>query len=260
MPASKPESVLSVENPVSLIRSRIKEKRLFEARFLFRQLGDVIGAPEKAAVERELTALLRQVDALQQQARLLLAQGQKEGAEGLFRQIEEIAIDVPGLAEEKRAVEGAEAILARLAAATPQSDMRRHGQAAALVAGNVATATETEAPVLPPVPSAEENHLIKRPPGQKRTKQPIAIWLTAGLLAILLLLFYIRQGSRHDPSSAPSSPSAAQKIVIRPLIAAPPAVTEQPEIDVETVDPPATKSVPPTLKLGTLQLEEIESR
>ena len=55
MSTSLPDPVLSVENPVSLIRSRIKEKRLFEARFLCRQLGDAL---EEAAVEGDLLGFL----------------------------------------------------------------------------------------------------------------------------------------------------------------------------------------------------------
>ena len=260
MPVSKPDPVLSVENSVSLIRSRIEEKRLFEARFLARQLGDAIGAREKADLERELTGLLSQVDALQQLARSCLAEGQKDRAARLYSEMEEIAIDVPGLAEEKRAVEGAEAIVARLTTKTPRSDHRRHRLASALVARHVTPPAETEAPVMPQVPAVDEDehNVFGRPPRNQRKKRPIRIWLTAGLLAILLLVFFIWQGSRHDPSPAPSPP--AQNILIRPLIAAPPAETAQPEKEVEPVDPPAAKSVTPTLKLGALQIEEPQSR
>src|SRR5690349_15110163 len=102
MPASKLE--LPVENPAALIRSRIREKRIFEARFLYRQLGAEIGEKEKAALERELSGLLTQVKKMQQQARECAAQGQNHLAEKLYSAIEQIAIDVPGLAEEKQAL------------------------------------------------------------------------------------------------------------------------------------------------------------
>ena len=113
---------------------------------------------------------------------------------------------------------------------------------------------------MPQVPAGDEDEHngSGRPPGNQRRKRPVRIWLTAGLLAILLLLFVIWQGSKHAPS--PALPPPAQKILIRPLIAAPPAVTEQPEKDVEPVVPPATQSVTPTLKLGALQIEEPQSR
>lgn len=112
MPASKLE--LPVENPSSLIRARIREKRIFEARFLYRQLGAEIGGKEKTAIERELSGILGQVKKIQQQAREYAAQGQSNLAVKLYSDIEQLAIDVPGLAEEKQALAGAEALAARI--------------------------------------------------------------------------------------------------------------------------------------------------
>src|SRR5665647_2797098 len=116
MPASKLE--LPVENPSALIQSRIREKRIFEARFLCRQLGAEIGERKKIALERELAGLLKQVGKLQQQAREYTAQGQNHLADALYLDIEEIAIDVPGLAEEKKARAGAVDLIARITGKT----------------------------------------------------------------------------------------------------------------------------------------------
>jgi hypothetical protein len=250
MPASKLDPVLSVENPVSLIRSRIEEKRLFEARFLCRQLGDAIDAEEKAALERELAGLLDQVETLQQQARLLLAEGRKDRVAGVYSEMEAIAIDVPGLAEEKKAVEGAEAIVARF----------------------IAKATAPEAPAVPETPAVvqpsdpDEADIPLPAPRLHREKQGRRLWLVAVLAAILLLLYFVWRDGKENFSPALSPTPSVQTILIRPLAPAPPAVAEQPdnEKEVKPVDPPAEKSVPPSpspsLKLGALQVEESNRR
>ncbi len=171
MPTSKPASVLSVENPVALIRSRIKEKRIFEARFLCRQLGDTIGEREKIALEGELAGFLSRVDTLQQQARTLLAEGQKDRAFALYREMEAIAIDIPGLAEEKRALEGAEAIIARLAVKTLHSSHRQHRLAAALVARNATKMEEQDSPFRRQIPASEEEQQGVAVSAARRTKK-----------------------------------------------------------------------------------------
>ena len=239
MPTSKPASVLSVENPVSLIRSRIKEKRIFEARFLCRQLGDTIGEREKTALEGELAGFLSRVDTLQQQARTLLTEGQKDRAFALYREMEAIAIDVPGLAEEKRALEGAAALAARLAVKT--------GEPAAL-------------PAVPLVPllAEDEQDVPDPPPRNQRRKRGALIWITAGLLGVLLLLFLAWKKGKDALPPPPSPPPPAQKILIRPLVSASPAIAEQPEKEVEPAEATSETNVPPSpsLKLGTLQVEE----
>lgn len=254
MLASKPDP-LSMESPVTLIRSRIREKRLFEARFLYRQLDDAIGEREKAALERELAGLIQQVDTLQQQARNLLAEGQREQATRLYREMEAIAVDVPGLAEEKRALEGAAALAAKIAsrAAEPEPE---------------------PPPITPAVAAPVEDgrdDSLPTPPEQGK-KRVGRLWLAVGLagLALLLLLLFWR-GAAKDP--APVSPPAppAQNILIRPLVPDAPPATEQPspavaeqppeqvqKAEPEQPPPPAEQpaaSIRP-LTLGTLQIQE----
>jgi len=256
MLASKPAPP-SMENPVPLIRFRIKEKRLFEARFLYRQLGDAIGKKEKAALERELAGLIQQVDTLQQQARKFLAEGRREQAARLYREMEAIAVDVPGLTEDKRALEGAAALAAKIAsrAAAPEPEPSLPPSIPAVAA---------------PVEDGRDDALPAPPEqGKKRTGR---LWLAAGLagLALLLLLLFWR-GAAKDP--APVSPPAppAQNILIRPLVPDAPPATEQPspavaeqppeqvqKAEPEQPPPPADQpaaSIRP-LTLGTLQIQE----
>ena len=274
MSTSQLDPVLSVENPVSLIRSRIKEKRLFEARFLCRQLGDALGAKERLALERELTGWMDQLATLQQQARVLLDEGQKDQVVRLYNEIEAIAIDVPGLAEEKRALEGSGVIIAKLTSKTPHAGHRQHRLAAALAARHDNDMGEQEAPIIAHIPPSdkEEQGVAVPAAGPRRKKRVSHLWLAAGLVGLLLLLFFVWRGGKEILSPASSPPPTTQKILIRPLVATStekaeqPAVTKQPvQEEVKPVDqpiPPIEKSVSPhpTLKLGALQVEESQRR
>ena len=99
---------------LALIQGRIAEKRLFEARFLCRRLGDGLGADSRQALARELDEALARVEPLRRQAQVLAAQGEHVQAGIVYSQIEAIAVDVPGVAEERQALAGAEALAARL--------------------------------------------------------------------------------------------------------------------------------------------------
>jgi len=252
MLASKPDP-LSMETPVTLIRSRIKEKRLFEARFLYRQLGDAIGEKEKVALERELAGLMQQVGTLQQQARILLAEGQREQAARLYREMEAIAVDVPGLAEDKRALEGAAALAAKIAsrAAEPEPSL-----------------PPTTFTVAAPVEEGQDDS-IPTPPEQGK-KRAGRLWLAVGLAGLaLLLLLLIWRGSAKDPTPVAPPVPPAHNILIRPLVSDAPSATEQsspvvaeqpPVQKAEPAQPPPPAEQPAAsirpLTLGTLQIQE----
>lgn len=255
--ASKPDS-LSMETPVTLIRSRIREKRLFEARFLYRQLGDAIDEGEKAVLERELAGLMQQVDTLQRQARTLLAEGQREQAARLYREMEAIAVDVPGLVEDKRALEGAAALAAKIASRVVEREPEPEP-----------SPPPTTPTVAPPVEDGQDNSIATSPEqGKKRAGR---VWLAAGLagLALLLLLLVWRSATKDPVHVVPPAPPA-HNILIRPLVSdspaateqSPPAVAEQPpaqKAEPEQPPPPAAeRPVAPSrpLTLGTLQIQE----
>lgn len=257
MLASKPDP-LSMETPVTLIRSRIKEKRLFEARFLYRQLHDAIGEREKAALERELAGLIQQVDTLQQQARNLLAEGQREQAARLYREMEAIAVDVPGLAEDKRALEGAAALAAKIVSKVVEPEP----------APEPSLPPSTPA-VAAPVEDGWDDSLPTPPEqGKKRVGR---LWLAVGLagLALLLLLLLIWRDATKDPVPVVPPAPPAHNILIRPLVSDAPPATEQPspavveqppvqKAEPEQPPPPAEQPAASTrpLTLGTLQIQE----
>jgi hypothetical protein len=240
MPASKSEPALSVENPSALIRSRIREKRIFEARFLCRQLSAELGGPEKDALTRELSQLQDRVEKLQQRARACVALGEYQQANALYRDIELIAIDVPGLDEEKNALEGAAAIIAKIAGKAVEHEPKVLPRASA----------PTESPKVI-APSAAVNRRPRRLP---------RLWLVVGVLGmslLVILLFSLRRPPEEKPLAVAPEPSQvqpAQKIFINPLVPGPSAPLDQPD---QEVSPAGTSSSPSSsVQVGTLQVKE----
>jgi len=267
MPTSTPDPVFAVDDPVSLIRSRMQEKRLFEARFLCRQLAGDLDGTEKKALERELAGMLTQVEQLRRQARALVAEGCKAQAAKVYGEIAAIAIDVPGVAEEQRALEVADILVARIAG-------KRSERLEA-----VEEAVQEAAPPLPvdvqPRKSAPEPERAPQPANNTAQKTGRRLWLAAALLGTLALLAAALLWRNVVQSASPqsSSPPSAQTITIRPLdLPVSPAEQPQsppqpqqspPQSATEPVSQPnAPEGVPssPSLKLGTLQVETSERR
>lgn len=260
MPSTS-DPLFAVDDPVSLIRSRMQEKRLFEARFLCRQLAGDLDGTEKKALERELAGMLTQVEQLRRQARALVAEGCKAQAAEVYGEIAAIAIDVPGVAEEQRALEGAEILVARIAGKRSE---------------RLEAADEVVQEAAPPLPvdvqprkSAPEPERAPQPADNTTQKTGLRLWLAAALLGALALLaaaLLWRSGVQSTSPQSSSSPSV-QTITIRPLDL-PVSPVEQPKQSppqpaTEPVSPPnAPEGVPssPSLKLGTLQVETSERR
>lgn len=248
MPASKPDSAIPVENPSLLIRSRIREKRIYEARFLCRQLNAEIEEAEKTALMKELAGLLSQVEKLQQQASACVALEEYELADKLYRDIERIAIDVPGLAEEKKALEGAETIVAKITKKTM-------GQKNGVPPGP-----------LPPCASESESERLERPLAAQRSQRgwlsrPWQVICFFGFCFLVLLLFFFlrpRHGKFLPTASEPFSAPPTQKIFIKPLspFSSPPL--GQPEKDAGNSDSAIGSVSTPTssLQVGALQIRE----
>ena len=242
MPAGKLE--LPVENPSALIRSRIREKRIFEARFLYRQLGAEIGEQEKNALEQEVAVSLAQVKKLQQQARNYTAQGQNGLAAQLYMDIEQIAIDVPGLAEEKKALAGAEALAARMTSKTVARNP-------AVLEPTVTSAKADQ--VQPPV-------AVVQPPRQRWSRRWLFVGLAGCVTVLLLILWGLREKKTLSAPSAPSLAQPTQKIFIRPLTTSSPTTGDDQPPDRESgqSEPkvgPEPSSVP-SVQVETLQIQK----
>ncbi len=232
-----------VADPTALVRSRIKEKRIYEARFLCRRLGEEIGAKEKAALERELASLLDRVEKLRQQARLELDEGNRERAGQLYREIEQVAIDVPGLAAEKQGLESAEAVIARIATKPPEKRQEKSP-----VPAVAAAVVPEKTPVAEPM---------------RAPKRRVRFLLLATGLCLCLLLFLLLRNTLREtavsPVVPPVPPPPSQTISIRPLV---PALTERADQPAgsaaESVPPPAAESpLPvPSMNVRPLQIQD----
>lgn len=240
MVASTPESMLDVDKPSALIRARIRERRIFEARFLCRQLADELEDMERNALEAELARLLGQVERLRQQARVHAEEGRSHQATKTFRDIERIAIDVPGLAAERQALEGAGTVLARITGTAVQRELEQKRQE-----------------VITPPPDSEAPHPAvacnRRRPLRRLSRLALAGLFFGATLALALLFFL--SGGRKNPPAPPVVPGApVQRIHIRPLAAAGPLEAHHPLADAK--QPPVRAEAAPasSLHVGELQV------
>ena len=230
--------MLDVDNPSALIRARIRERRIFEARFLCRQLADELGEMERNALEAELARLIGQVERLRQQARSHAEEGRHQQAARTFRDIERIAIDVPGLAAERQTLEGARAVLARITETAVQRELE-----------------QTRQETTPPPPDSEAPHPLLARNRRRSVRRLPRLWLAAMLLGVVLAvaLFVLLRSGRQEVPAPPVAPAApAQQIHIRPLVAAgPPEPTPPPAARPAEGDAPAPAG---SLRLGELQV------
>lgn len=241
------QPLFSSEDTLAVIRSRIDEKRLFEARFLWRKLGQGLAAEECVSLEQELGDTFKEVERLQREAREQVSRGAYASARGIYERLEALAIDVPGVAEEKKALAGAEALAARLAqSARPEKKV-----------------TETSAPVLA-APRAEEPSQVVTHAAPSLVQQVglasrdllrrigqnpgmLAGGAAALLCVLALLLFFFSKGGEQgqpleatpkpDPSMVqPTATGGEQRGRSQPLVEVePPPPQPPPEGEAEAV-------------------------
>ncbi|MGD9948530.1 MAG: hypothetical protein AB7U29_08645 [Desulfobulbus sp.] len=250
------QPLLSSEDTGAVIGSRIKEKRLFEARFLCRKLGRGLTAEQRASLEQQLEASLKQVDQLRNEAKGLLARGEYGPARELYSRLEAIAIDVPGVIEETKALAGAEALAARLS--KPAEEV-----------------VEEAAPVGPQEEALSSAPKVERPPAQEaissipgsiqQKKISPRLWWLAGLAGLLLcilvaLILYAGNGAKPkppmpvaaSPKEVASTPQPSTEATVQPD-----PVTTTPPVEAakEVQKKPASTPSRPAMNLGGLQIE-----
>ena len=247
---------------LTLIQGRIAEKRLFEARFLCRRLGEGLGAARRETLARELDEALAQVEQLRGQAQALVVQSDHVQAGLLYSRIEAIAVDVPGVAEERQALAGAEALAARLH--KPRAE-EPAPTPAVVVSAAVEESGEIAAPPTPQVEAALPSPIAEMSrPSLPQQRSPLFSWklLAAGglVLGVLALLLLWGRQSTSPPVSSTST------IVIQPLQpvttavapVAPPPPAPEPLPVVEEPSPPVTPAPTPStpaLHLGSRQIK-----
>lgn len=229
MTGRQPHLVLAEDDALALIRLRIKEKRLFEARFLCRKLGAVLGGEQKESLERELNDALGQVEPLRQQARILMGQGEYGPAGDLYARIEAIAIDVPGVADEREILAGTEALAARLLHRSPGEEP------------SSSSPDDTARPVFPRERPLASGPLPRK--SSRRWRLPRQYWLLAGVGVIvvsLLVVVFFRLGSLSK-APPPAENLSAQPLTPSPITAPSLSKSAQPPAENPSLQP----SMPP---------------
>lgn len=256
----------SGDEPGIQIRRRITEKRVFEARFLLRQLSDDLNIEEKAELAETLGRLQSEAEQLLQEARALAAAGGRERAADLYRRIEELVIDMPGVAEERAALAGAEALAARFAAGPVQEEEPEDWKEAGLdIEPQAVDFSEPEPvpepePESGPVPAEAAAEVMIPASGQaapaspqagdrprRHRLHPFGLVLILGLAVLALLLVWAYKGLEEKPSPllqsvAPKKGPAGQEQQIRisPLITPDPPAPPPAPRQVETPPAPET--------------------
>jgi hypothetical protein len=243
MPVRSREPEFRIDNPSALIRARIREKRIFEARFLCRQLGSELGTMEKSALEGELARIMAQVDKLRKQAIAYAGAGKLQLAAKVYREIERIAVDVPDLAAERQRIDGAEAVLTRV------------------TNGAVHRGTAAAIPSPPPDPAGMgKSPLAVRPPARmarliRLSRRQLAV-LFVGLLVLVGLLAYVLRRDQAPTQAAPTAiGQPASRIVIRPVVSSSPQPVLQPE-EAAPAEEPSPES--PLARSGSLTIGELQ--
>ncbi len=248
-----PSAHMPSHNAAVVIRERIKKKRLFEAQFLFGLLDeDDMPALERQELERELDGLLAVVRDLQLQANKYLAEGEHVLARKMHREIERIAIDVPGLEQGKKFVEAQE-----LAGKESAQTLRQE---------NLAQGVEG---------SKEEDLQTRRAlPGQAFAAQwrqwtssiqtgfsglsKGKLILAGSLLALVVISFLFLNMMRREYSDASLKAQAGDGVAIKPL-----SVRPGESSSVHNADPagqtqavaPATTTPNASISIGSLSVE-----
>lgn len=230
------DAAFSPEHPASRIRAKLEERRVLEARFLLRQFSGEIDAEKRQALEQEVSQLLAEVEHLRHQARTAAAEGKREEAGRLYHSIEQIVTDLPGLAEERAALAGAEAIFSHPAAQeadewrfapvddpVPASD-REAAQRDPLASINGAGPAVWEQTAGPAGQEAASRQ-------RQRRHRSFGLWLAAVSCAgLAVLLFLIWQERTKAPPAMPPSPApvAARNTATGPIIVINPIVSGNP--------------------------------
>jgi hypothetical protein len=232
----------------------MKERRVLEARFLLRQFSDGIEAEQRQALEREVSRLLAEAERLRHLARNAAAEGRREEAGKLYRDIERLVVDMPGLPEEQAALAGAEAVFSRLSV---RSEAARDADGPSLASSQELTGPEktpigmaatqgqqTAASVDFSIPAtaALPPRRPRRFPGLR-----LAVVGCTGLAVLVLLLIW--QGRSKEPSAIlPPSPvqTPARNLAPRPVPSDVPTSSPLPTSPTTPVAPPASETPAPT--------------
>nr|WP_320011341.1 hypothetical protein [uncultured Desulfobulbus sp.] len=231
------QPLLSPRETVAVITARIKERRLYEARFLCRKLGQGLTAEQRAALEDQLSQSLSRVEQVHVKAKDALSSGNYEQARILYSQIEAVAIDVPGVQEELQNLRGAIALAERFA---PASKLESKAEQPIVVEGGAPDPAQIR-----PATGLAQN--LRSPVGHRNHRFLARKWLLGGVGLLFLSgavgLFLFFQRGEAPPVSV-SSASQAQSSKAVELIESLNHPEENPEAVIEEQTVPTKPALP----------------
>lgn len=100
-----------IKSPAAVIRDRIEARRLYEARFLFRQLVGELTPANRKQLEQQLEESIHALEQKHRDAVFYAGQGDFGRARKLLEEIEQAAVDFPELDREKERLSPVDSIL-----------------------------------------------------------------------------------------------------------------------------------------------------
>lgn len=104
----------TAKSPVVIIRERIASKRLYEARFLFRQLSEELTSADRKQLAQQLENTIHTLEQKHRDAVYYAEQGTFDRAADLLEEIEQATVDFPNFDREKERLSPVDPILAML--------------------------------------------------------------------------------------------------------------------------------------------------
>lgn len=162
----------TIKSPIAIIRERIAAKRLYEARFLLRQLGDELTPANREQMAKQLEDTIHALEQKHRDALYYAGQGNFDRAAELLEGIEQVTVDFPDLDREKERLNPVDPILEIL-----NRDKKGYPSPGGGASRTVSPPAQPQRPV------------VKSSPGQSPRKPPQMI--TAFILALPVVLAII---------------------------------------------------------------------
>ena len=120
-PVDLPNKYLHAEEPADMVREKIRQKHIIDARRLFQESASGLENDDREALSQQLSSLLEEAEKYFREAVSLERERKLEEARAKYKEVENIAIDYPELPETFRRIDDAMSLIWAL----QQRDKRR---------------------------------------------------------------------------------------------------------------------------------------
>ena len=120
-PVDLPNKYLHAEEPADMVREKIRQKHIIDARRLFQESASGLDKDDRETLGQQLSALIGQAEKYFREAGSLERERKLEEAREKYKEVENIAVDYPELSEAFRRIDDAMSLIWAL----QQRDKRR---------------------------------------------------------------------------------------------------------------------------------------